>query len=77
MKTFAMNAYQMEKLLTYALEENKLITEWLKEVENTTGEVETQILGNLNTTNKVYEKIVHKSNLEKNGLLRIAHKLSK
>ena len=36
MKTLAMNAFQMEKLLGYAIQEQKLITEWVESLDKIT-----------------------------------------
>jgi len=43
MKTLALNAYQMEELTGYAMEENDLMLEWLGHMEATTLKVEDDL----------------------------------
>lgn len=50
MNTIAMNAFQMEKLLSLSMQENKVIEDWLTQLNLTTEETEQRMMNSINIT---------------------------
>lgn len=50
MNTIAMNAFQMEKLLSLSMQENKVIEDWLSQLNKTTEETEHCMMNSINIT---------------------------